>query len=124
MKNNSGQSLVEFALLMPLILLLLMAIIEFGFMFNAYITLTSASREGARLASLSASNSAIETRVDLVANHLDLSEIDVSITPSYRDRGDMVTVTVNYDYVMITPIISSVLSPMIDLESETSMRVE
>jgi Flp pilus assembly protein TadG len=44
-----GQSLVEFALVMMPLFIILLGIIQFGFIFNAYVTITNASREGARL---------------------------------------------------------------------------
>lgn len=44
-----GQSLVEFALVMMPLFIILLGIIQFGFVFNAYVTLTNASREGARV---------------------------------------------------------------------------
>lgn len=47
-EHGLGQSLVEFALVLAPLLLLLLAIIQFGFIFNAYVTLTNAVREGAR----------------------------------------------------------------------------
>lgn len=123
-KNEKGQSLVEFALVVPLVILILMAIIEFGFMFNAYITISNASREGARLGALGSNDTAVVTRVVDTSVALDPGKINVTITPANRSRGDMIRVQVNYDYVLITPIISSVLSPFIDLEAETVMRVE
>jgi Flp pilus assembly protein TadG len=43
---------VEFAILIPVVLLMFGAIIQFGFAFNAQVTLTQAAREGARVASL------------------------------------------------------------------------
>jgi Flp pilus assembly protein TadG len=43
-----GQSLVEFALILTPLFLLLLGIIQFGFIFNAYVTMTNAAREGAR----------------------------------------------------------------------------
>jgi len=123
-KNEKGQSLVEFALVVPLVLMILMAIVEFGFMFNAYITISNASREGARLGTLGNSNAAIEARVIEASPSLDPTKIDVNVTPNSRSRGDMITVVVDYDYVLITPIISNILSPLINLEAETVMRVE
>lgn len=124
LKNEKGQSLVEFALLVPLLILILLAIIEFGFMFNAYLTLANGSREGARLGSVGGNDAQIETRIEEVTSHLDAGLMTVSVTPAYRSRGDMITVTVNYDYNFITPFISGFLNPIVDLESETSMRVE
>ena len=47
-----GQSLVEFALVMPILFFILLGIIQFGFIFNTYVTLTNAVREGARTGSI------------------------------------------------------------------------
>lgn len=49
--DDDAQSLVEFALLLPVLLYILMGIIQFGLIFNAYVTLSNAVREGAREAS-------------------------------------------------------------------------
>jgi Flp pilus assembly protein TadG len=46
---EAGQSLVEFALVLPVLLLILLGIIQFGAVFNSLITLNAAAREGARL---------------------------------------------------------------------------
>jgi len=51
-KSESGAELIEFALTLPLLLLLVLGIIEFGFMFQEYEVLTNAAREGARIAVL------------------------------------------------------------------------
>ena len=48
-RAQRGQSLVEFALVMMPLFIILLGIIQFGFIFNAYVTITNASREGARL---------------------------------------------------------------------------
>jgi Flp pilus assembly protein TadG len=46
--GEAGQSLVEFALVLSPLFLILLGIIQFGFIFNSYITITNATREGAR----------------------------------------------------------------------------
>jgi Flp pilus assembly protein TadG len=46
--NERGQSLVEFSLVLMPLFIIVLAIIQFGFIFNAYVTLTNATREGAR----------------------------------------------------------------------------
>jgi TadE-like protein len=43
--QSRGQTLVEFALILPLFMLLLMAVVEFGFLFNSYLAINFASRE-------------------------------------------------------------------------------
>jgi Flp pilus assembly protein TadG len=46
--RQRGQSLVEFSLILVPLLLLLLAIVQFGFIFNAYVTMSNATREAAR----------------------------------------------------------------------------
>jgi len=47
-RRSSGQSLVEFSLVLGPLLLVLLGIIQFGFIFNSYVTMTNSAREGAR----------------------------------------------------------------------------
>lgn len=56
--REEGVAAVEMALVMPLLLLLVFGIIEFGFIFNRFITVTHAAREGVRLLSIGESSSA------------------------------------------------------------------
>ena len=51
-RDEEGQNIVEFALLLPVLMYLLMGIIQFGFIFAAYLTLNNAVREGARWGSV------------------------------------------------------------------------
>jgi Flp pilus assembly protein TadG len=51
-RNQSGQSLVEFALVVLPLFLILLGIIQFGLIFNTYVTMTNAAREGARLGTI------------------------------------------------------------------------
>jgi Flp pilus assembly protein TadG len=46
--SSRGQSLVEFALVLVPLLVLVLGIIQFGLIFNSYVTMTNAAREGAR----------------------------------------------------------------------------
>jgi TadE-like protein len=48
-RSQRGQSLVEFAIVLPFLMLLILGAVEFGFMFNSDLSLEYASREGARL---------------------------------------------------------------------------
>jgi len=64
--GERGAELVEFALILPLILVLIMGIFDFGFAFQKYEVITNAAREGARLGSLVAnySDADIQRRVN------------------------------------------------------------
>jgi len=50
--EDEGQNLVEFALLLPILMYILMGIMQFGLIFAAYLTMNNAVREGARWASI------------------------------------------------------------------------
>ena len=52
-RNERGQTMVEFALVLPILLVLLLGIFQFGIAFNNYVTLTDAVRAGARKAAVS-----------------------------------------------------------------------
>ena len=52
LKSERGAELIEFALIFPLLLLVLVGIVDFGFLFQRYEVLTNATREGARMAVL------------------------------------------------------------------------
>ena len=60
-KAAGGQSLVEFALILTPLFLLLLGIIQFGFIFNAYVTLTNAAREAARSGSIYIYDSSLDS---------------------------------------------------------------
>jgi Flp pilus assembly protein TadG len=51
-RSERGAELVEFAVVLPLLLLIVMGIVDFGFMFQRYVVLTNAAMEGARVAVL------------------------------------------------------------------------
>jgi len=53
LRSERGAELIEFALVLPLLLLVLLGIIDFGFLFQRYEVLSNATREGARMAVLS-----------------------------------------------------------------------
>jgi Flp pilus assembly protein TadG len=53
--NQRGQAVIEMALTLPLLLLVVFGIIDFGFMFQRYEVVTNAAREGARLGVLQSS---------------------------------------------------------------------
>lgn len=61
-RGDRGATVVEFALLLPLLLLVVLGIVDFGRMLNAQITLTQAAREGARLVALGQPNVASRTQ--------------------------------------------------------------
>ncbi len=126
-KSTRGQSMVETALLLPLLLLIVFAIIEFGFMFGSYVIIHDLARDGARAGAVGADNDTIETQIKDNAVLLDIDNITVNFDPvSDADRvvGGSIKVGVDYTYNMLTPILSSVLGNTVDMSEEYVMRIE
>jgi Flp pilus assembly protein TadG len=101
--------LAEFALVLPLLLILLFGIIEFGIAFNRAQAVEAAAREGARLASLSSTTFPdVETRVnDALAGIPMDNMVAVTVTPAgcAGNQGDPITVEVTTDHNINIPIL-------------------
>ena len=126
LKNQSGQALVEFTIVLPILMLLIMGIFQFGMMLNAYITIGNAAREGARAGIIGSSDAEIQNLIISTSPSLEPENLTVSITPSETNRisGGTLTVNVTYNYELTVPIISSLFNNVIVLNGQTSMRVE
>jgi Flp pilus assembly protein TadG len=93
---------VEFGLLLPLLLLLVFGIIDFGRAINAQITLTQAARTGARLAALGQPNVVSATQAAATG----LSPVTVAVTacPSGATQTTAAAVTASYSFTFVTPV--------------------
>jgi hypothetical protein len=100
--RDRGAAAVEFALVLPLLLLIVFGIIDFGRALNAQITLTEAAREGARLAALGEPGVVARTQAAAIG----LSPVNVTVTACPFDAGpaDDAVVQVSYQFSFITPI--------------------
>src|SRR5438270_12573056 len=84
LRSESGAELIEFALTLPLLLLLVLGIIEFGLMLQQYEVVTNAAREGARIRVLPTYSK--QDSEDRVNQYLDASGLQSSLaTPNVGD---------------------------------------
>lgn len=142
--DQEGQAMVETALMIMAVLLLLMGIIEFGFLFFAYVRVSNAAREGARAGSLWLRQPSNPTLCDQVQQsvfaELPAIEDQGAITITLADgvfvcggsptleSGDAITVTVSYDYELPVisgmPIIRDVISSPYPVSRTVVMRIQ
>jgi Flp pilus assembly protein TadG len=116
--------MVEFALVLPILCLLLFGVIQFGIVFNNYVDLTDAVRAGARKAAVSRQDAdPVGTATQAVVNSagdITINPNKVSVTSDWQP-GDDVTVQASYPYSI------SLLGIVVasgDLHSKTTERVE
>lgn len=130
--DNRGQSLIEMALLLPVLLLLVFGSIEIGRVVNVWAIVTQASREGARVGAAQCSRDPacdvqIGSWVDNSLSGLDVSKSRWSSTPSAPpyNSGGTLTVRVEYDIDLVTPLISAFFGgSLVTVSGETAMRLE
>jgi len=113
--SERGAELIEFAMVLPLLLMLVFGIVDFGFMFQRYLVVTNAAREGARMASLpNYLPEQVQARVNayIAAGGLTgTATTPPPVTESMTVGGrtfTVVRVTVSYshDFVFLGPIMS------------------
>ena len=129
-KNQKGQSMVELALILPVIMLIICAVLEGGWMFSNQLMIANASREGARMGVIYSKN----------ADHLQLIRDEVlSIIPSFAQdnvsvfvsysnpispRSGDVSVNVTYNVNPLTPIMGAIIGDNFKLSSKCVMKLE
>jgi Flp pilus assembly protein TadG len=126
--TENGQAVVEFAVILPVLLMILFAILQFGIVFNNYIQVTAAAREGARKAAVSRSlgtssaENAATAAAKAAAPGLKQGNINVTYpnSPTFVQGSDVsVKVTYPYSISLLGIIVRSGT-----LSSTTTMRVE
>jgi Flp pilus assembly protein TadG len=126
-RKENGQTMTEFALVLPILALLLFAVIQLGIAFNNYLTVTDAARAGARKGATSlygdgSPAAEAEQAARDSAENLDDGKLDVDVfaNPAW-EKGSDISVTVSYPYQV------SLLGIVVksgDLESTTTERIE
>lgn len=116
--------MVEFALVLPLLALLLFGVIQFGIVFNNYVTLTDATRAGARRAAVSRQASdpvgAAVAAVRASAKDFNQSNLSVTVSSTWQPASDVsVTATYPYSISLLGMVVKSGR-----LSSTTTERVE
>ena len=108
-RNDKGGSMVELALMLPLLLLILAGIADLGRAFHDYIIITNVAREGARYASLHANLSSADLTKQAAIDEaqgsgitLDRSNVDVTFIPPVPPEViGTATITVTYRFNLI-----------------------
>ena len=142
--GQKGQALVETTFMLLAVLLLLMGIIEFGFLFYTYVRVSNAAREGARAGSLWLMHAHYDTLCEQVKQSvwsevpaikssgsvtitLTNGDVDCSNSPTTQ-TGEPITVTATYDYplpiVSALPIIGDIIPSPFPVSRTAVMRFQ
>jgi Flp pilus assembly protein TadG len=122
-RRDRGAAAVEFALVVPVLLLLVLGIAEFGRAYNIQTTLSGAAREGVRSMAVQNDPGAARAAAQRAAASLPLGDGDISISPASCPVGSeapaaTATVTITYRMAFVT----SLFAPAITLSGTGVMR--
>lgn len=115
--SERGAAAVEFALILPILLSIVLGTIEFGRAYNTQISLTHAARETARSMAVSGNWTKAVSLGRSAAPSLDTDEMTFTAAPAACTAGAMVTVTIDYPLNTITGIAEDMV-----LEGKAAMR--
>jgi Flp pilus assembly protein TadG len=114
--SDEGAELIEFALVLPMLLLVVLGIAEFGFMFQRYEVITNAAREGARIAVLPGYSTAdVQNRVSAYVTQgrvpttvtnpvVTVADVDIPVPGRLPISARRVTVTYTHSYMFLPGI--------------------
>ena len=94
--DEKGAVLVEFAIILPVLLMLVVGIIEFGRVYNTQVSIQAAAREGARELALRRPN--VDARTRAAAPSVDIDSISQSPCPASGDGQASVTITESFTF--------------------------
>ena len=115
-RNERGAAAVEFALVLPLLVLLVAGIADFGRAYYLQTTLSGAAREGVRTMALKNDAAAARTAVRAAAGTLTLSDAQIAVSPgtgaclSTATTTVTATVTTSYSTTYLSPLIGNTLN--------------
>lgn len=130
MKEEDGQGIVEFAIAIPLVLFVLLGILEFGWLFNAKITLTSAAREGARVAVVSTidqRNRAYIASSEAVAGVSGITIPNDTAHFKYSTNNEIINNTNNAIVEIkgvVKPLVGLFFNGPVEIQAKAVMRIE
>ena len=123
--SERGNALIEFALLAPLLFIILFGITEFGRAFSATQALYAAAREGARLAAVTDPDvAAVNDRVRQVLDAAGVTVSDITIAGPAGAPDPTVTVTVQSNFDVIPGNLLGTFTGTVPLSATCVMRYE
>ncbi len=127
LNNNIGQSSIEFVMVIPVLIIVILTVSQFGILVYVQNILEQSCREGVRVISTTNSNSMAYEAIQNLCGNLDRNNMEIEINPGSRDSrkvGSMVSIHIVYKYGGISDIIKLIMGKELRLKSQSSMRME
>lgn len=122
-RGERGSAVVEFALVLPILLLVCIALVQVTVIARDQLLVVQAARASAREAAVDPDEDAVRSTALAAAPGLDPASVDVTAART-GGRGEPVRVTVGYDAMIAAPLAGVLLPSSVRLTAESTMRQE
>jgi Flp pilus assembly protein TadG len=122
-RSESGSAVVEFALLLPILLLVLLAVVQIGVLANDRLLLAQAARAGAREAAVQEDEVAVREAATSAATGLDPERLRLEVGRAGA-RGSPVTVSLSYDVPIVGVLAGWLLPATVTISTNATARQE
>ncbi|MDP4118849.1 MAG: TadE/TadG family type IV pilus assembly protein [Bacillota bacterium] len=130
-KNEKGQAVVEFAIVLPILILIIGGMIDFSWIYSNQNIIDNCAREGARYAIVHATDTNVTTEITNYTKSIaptslaDSLNVQVEFSNTYSHRAGNVKITVSSDVNVLTPIAGVFTDGQkLNLSSSCTMKVE
>ncbi len=126
LRSERGQTMVETAIVLPVVVFMLVAMVDAGRVFHAWIVVTNSAREGARAGAARQSETVVTSRVEAAMNGWLCTDTETTCTTTnvLGTSGTPVQVQVQRDVTMLSPAIAVFWGNVVTLNGDATMQLE
>lgn len=126
LRSERGQTMVETAIVLPVVVFMLVAMVDAGRVFHAWLVVTNSAREGARAGAARQSESVVTTRIETSMNGWLCTDAETTCTTTnvLGASGTPVQVQVDRDVTLLSPLIAAFWGNVVTLTGDATMQLE
>jgi Flp pilus assembly protein TadG len=126
LRSERGQTMVETAIVLPVVVFMLVAMVDAGRVFHAWIVVTNSAREGARAGAARQSETVVTTRIETAMNGWLCTDTETTCTTTnvLGSSGTPVQVQVQRDVTLLSPAIAVFWGNVVTLNGDATMQLE
>lgn len=129
LRSERGQTMVETAIVLPIVVFMLVAMVDAGRVFHAWLVVTNSAREGARAGATGQSADVVETRIEASMNGWLCDGADPDTTCSDNGNiqgtsGTALQIQVSREVTLLSPLIAALWGNTVTLTGDATMQLE
>lgn len=127
LRSERGQTMVETAIVLPVVVFMLVAMVDAGRVFHAWLVVTNSAREGARAGATGQSLPVVESRIEASMAGWLCSDAETTCTNNGNIQGTSglpLQVQVTRDVTLLSPLIAALWGNTVTLTGDATMQLE